>query len=47
MINENIQLYIDDVLMPKKLENNSIDLIITSPPFFNQLKIIKQKISGE
>lgn len=37
IINENIQLYIDDVLNAmKKLENNSIDLIITSPPYFNQ-----------
>ena len=43
MINENIQLYIDDVLNVEKLENNSIDLIIINSVL---IRIIKQKSVG-
>jgi DNA modification methylase len=36
-INDFIEIYIDDVLTAmKNLKDNSIDLIITSPPYFNQ-----------
>ena len=37
IINEFVELYIDDALNSmSKLENNSVDLIMTSPPYFNQ-----------
>ena len=37
IINEFVELYIDDALNAmSKLENNSVDLIMTSPPYFNQ-----------
>ena len=45
MENEYVEIYIDDVLNAMgQIDDQSIDLIITSPPYFNQKDYYSSKV---